>query len=146
MTIRFNSNKTFSATIRGSQTQTSKTLVGVIRDVMRFYVTVKGTYNVKFEELTIRADGVRDAFADASGILRTISLNFNNNESNYNVTRTINGVREPGDYTDWLGLNVLVNTITKFYVKPSGKEILSVNPLDIPVFRLKKLGTTTKKK
>lgn len=146
MTIRFNSNKTFSATIRGSQTKTSKTLVGVIRDVMRFYVTVKGTYNVKFEELTIHGGGVRDAFADAASILRTISLKINDNESNCNVTRTINGVREPGDYGDWLGLNVLVNTITKFYVKPSGKELLSLNPLDIPVFRLKKIGTTTKKK
>ena len=146
MTIRFNSNKTFSATIRGSQTQTSKTLVGVIRDVMRFNMTVKGTYDVKFEELTIHGGGVRDAFADAASILRTISLNFNDNESNYNVTRTTNGVREPGDYTDWLGLNVLVNTITKFYVKPSGKELLSLNPLGIPVFRLKKIGTTTKKK
>ena len=146
MTIRFNSNKTFSATIRGSQTKTSKTLVGVIRDVMRFYVTVKGTYNVKFEEWTIHDDGVRDEFADDSSMLRTISLKINDNESNYNVTRTINGVREPGNYGDWLGLNVLVNTITKFYVKPSGKELLSLNPLDIPVFRLKKIGTTTKKK
>ena len=157
MTIRFNSNKTFSATIRGSQTQTSKTLVGVIRDVMRFNVTVKGTYNVKFEELIIHGGGVIDAFADAASILRIISLKINDNESNYNVTRTINGVREPGDYGDWLGENVLVNTITKFYVKPSGKELLSLNPLgipvfrlkpfyDLPIFRLKKIGTTTKKK
>ena len=147
MTIRFNSNKTFSATIRGSQTQTSKTLVGVIRDVMRFYVTVKGTYNVKFEEWTIHDDGVRDEFADDSSMLRTISLKINDNESNYNVTRTINGVREPGDYGDWLGENVLVNTIYKFYAKPSGKELLSLNPFyDLPIFRLKKIGTTTKKK
>lgn len=146
MTIRFNSNKTFSATIRGSQTQTSKTLVGVIRDVMRFYVTVKGTYDVKFEELIIHGGGVIDAFADAASILRIISLKINDNESNCNVTRTINGVREPGDYGDWLAENVLVNTIYKFYVKPSGKELLSLNPLGIPVFRLKKIGTTTKKK
>ena len=147
MTIRFNSNKTFSATIRGSQTKTSKTLVGVIRDVMRFYVTVKGTYNVKFEEWTIHDDGVRDAFADDSSMLRTISLKINDNESNYNVTRTINGVREPGNYGDWLGQNVLVNTIYKFYAKPSGKELLSLNPFyDLPIFRLKKIGTTTKKK
>ena len=147
MTIRFNSNKTFSATIRGSQTKTSKTLVGVIRDVMRFYVTVKGTYNVKFEEWTIHDDGVRDEFADDSSMLRTISLKINDNESNYNVTRTINGVREPGNYGDWLGQNVLVNTIYKFYAKPSGKELLSLNPFyDLPIFRLKKIGTTTKKK
>ena len=146
MTIRFNSNKTFSATIRGSQTQTSKTLVGVIRDVMRFYMTVKGTYDVKFEELIIHGGGVIDAFADAASILRIISLKINDNESNCNVTRTINGVREPGDYGDWLAENVLVNTICKFYVKPSGKELLSLNPLGIPVFRLKKIGTTTKKK
>ena len=147
MTIRFNSNKTFSATIRGSQTKTSKTLVGVIRDVMRFYVTVKGTYNVKFEEWTIHDDGVRDEFADDSSMLRTISLKINDNESNCNVTRTINGVREPGNYGDWLGQNVLVNTIYKFYAKPSGKELLSLNPFyDLPIFRLKKIGTTTKKK
>lgn len=147
MTIRFNSNKTFSATIRGSQTKTSKTLVGVIRDVMRFYVTVKGTYDVKFEEWTIHDDGVRDEFADDSSMLRTISLKINDNESNYNVTRTINGVREPGNYGDWLGQNVLVNTIYKFYAKPSGKELLSLNPFyDLPIFRLKKIGTTTKKK
>ena len=147
MTIRFNSNKTFSATIRGSQTKTSKTLVGVIRDVMRFYVTVKGTYNVKFEEWTIHDNAVRDEFADDSSMLRTISLKINDNESNYNVTRTINGVREPGNYGDWLGQNVLVNTIYKFYAKPSGKELLSLNPFyDLPIFRLKKIGTTTKKK
>lgn len=147
MTIRFNSNKTFSATIRGSQTKTSKTLVGVIRDVMRFYVTVKGTYDVKFEEWTIHDDGVRDEFADDSSMLRTISLKINDNESNYNVTRTINGVREPGNYGDWLAQNVLVNTIYKFYAKPSGKELLSLNPFyDLPIFRLKKIGTTTKKK
>lgn len=142
MTIRFNSNKTFSATIRGSQTQTSKTLVGVIRDVMRFYVTVKGTYDVKL----VHDDGVRDELADDSSMLRIISLNFNENESNFNVTRTINGVREPGNYNDWLAQNVLVNTIYEFYAKPSGKELLSLNPLHVPIFRLKKIGTTTKKK
>ena len=114
---------------------------------MRFYVTVKGTYNVKFEEWTIHDDGVRDEFADDSSMLRTISLKINDNESNYNVTRTINGVREPGNYGDWLGQNVLVNTIYKFYAKPSGKELLSLNPFyDLPIFRLKKIGTTTKKK
>ena len=55
-------------------------------------------------------------------------------------------MREPGNYNDWLAQNVLVNTIYEFYAKPSCKELLSLNPLHVPVFRLKKIGTTTKKK
>lgn len=145
-TFRFNSNNTFTVTLSGSRTQTNKTLVGVIRDVIRFNATISGTYNVKLEKSSDYSN-IGFEFMDDLGKLRTINLDYNYNSCKYNVTRTINGVREPGDYGNWLGENVVGLLGSKYLAALSGKQLFTL----FPGFRsfpklLNKTVTTTKKK
>ena len=118
----------------------------MIRDVIRFNATISGTYNVKLEKSSDYSN-IGFEFMDDLGKLRTINLDYNYNSCKYNVTRTINGVREPGDYGNWLGENVVGLLGSKYLAALSGKQLFTL----FPGFRsfpklLNKTVTTTKKK